>query len=422
MSQLKIKNGDSWEVIPAGGIGVPSEGITGDVLVKTSSINYATEWCHVSGLFESLYDGTPADVSVATSFQSGGIIHFLRCGNLVRCYSDYSGSGYSTTANNNTVIGQIPNGYKPIKTIYAQAIGRSSYSIEAHAMFAFIGKDAPTGHTYGDIEFNPNTGSADNWFFDVIWYTDEGGFSPHSYPLFSYSGAYIIVNESDNQWKIKFLTSGTLIIDRLNGAKNGIDLFLVGGGGAGGYGYKNFAQGAGGGGGYTLSVANVSIETGTAYSIEIGAGAIGVGRDVPTEAERGSHTCPPRGGTSSAFGYEALGGYSGSCYRPYSWGGNGGSGGGGWYADTDVRGSGGTNGQAGDTQGGSGQGTSTREFYGIDGDNTATLYSSGGNAGNKANGLANTGDGGSGGFANNNEYGGDGGSGIVIIRAARTYS
>lgn len=44
MSQLKIKNGSSWESIPAGGIGVPSGGTTGQVLKKSSNTDYATEW------------------------------------------------------------------------------------------------------------------------------------------------------------------------------------------------------------------------------------------------------------------------------------------------------------------------------------------------------------------------------------------
>lgn len=44
MSQLKIKDGNNWIGIPASGIGVPSGGNAGDVLVKSSSTDYATEW------------------------------------------------------------------------------------------------------------------------------------------------------------------------------------------------------------------------------------------------------------------------------------------------------------------------------------------------------------------------------------------
>lgn len=49
MSQLKIKNGNVWESIPAGGIGVPSGGTTGQVLQKSSNTDYATEWANAVG-------------------------------------------------------------------------------------------------------------------------------------------------------------------------------------------------------------------------------------------------------------------------------------------------------------------------------------------------------------------------------------
>ena len=44
MSQLKIKDGNSWINIPAGGVGVPSGGTAGQVLTKSSATDYATEW------------------------------------------------------------------------------------------------------------------------------------------------------------------------------------------------------------------------------------------------------------------------------------------------------------------------------------------------------------------------------------------
>lgn len=171
MSQLKIKNGNSWESIPAGGVGVPSGGTTGQVLKKSSNTDYATEWA--DPIMYGLFTGTPTDVTVATPFQSGGIIHFIKSGKLVRCYSDYDGAVYSQTASANIVIGQIPTGFRPKKTQYTEAIGRSGYALQANAVFTFIGENATSGHSYGDIEFNPNTGSNCNWFFDTIWYADE---------------------------------------------------------------------------------------------------------------------------------------------------------------------------------------------------------------------------------------------------------
>ena len=44
MSKLKIKNGNTWEEIPAGGVGVPSGGTQGQVLMKSSATDYATGW------------------------------------------------------------------------------------------------------------------------------------------------------------------------------------------------------------------------------------------------------------------------------------------------------------------------------------------------------------------------------------------
>ena len=44
MSQLKIKEGNTWVNIPAGGVGVPAGGSEGQYLIKSSSTDYATEW------------------------------------------------------------------------------------------------------------------------------------------------------------------------------------------------------------------------------------------------------------------------------------------------------------------------------------------------------------------------------------------
>lgn len=75
----------------------------------------------------------------------------------------------------------------------------------------------------------------------VIIVTDYSVSIPLStIPEFTYTGDYEIVNDSDepitvsqDNWKIRFLTSGMLTFTNLNGAENGIDVFLVGGGGNG---------------------------------------------------------------------------------------------------------------------------------------------------------------------------------------------
>ena len=242
----------------------------------------------------------------------------------------------------------------------------------------------------------------------VIVVTDYSVSIPLStIPEFTYTGDYEIVNDSDepitvsqDNWKIRFLTSGTLTFTNLNGAENGIDVFLVGGGGNG----ETIRGARGGGGGYTKTVKGVSIAIATPYTVTIGASS----------------------GTSSAFGASANG----------ASGANGGSGGGGGGSSSGTPGNGGSNGGNGTagnvSNGGTGQGTTTREF----GESTGKLYSGGGggsaayagaagdstagagaNFGGAAkNGVANTGGGGGGAY---DGTAGRGGSGIAIIRNAR---
>ncbi|MDD6272092.1 MAG: InlB B-repeat-containing protein [bacterium] len=113
----------------------------------------------------------------------------------------------------------------------------------------------------------------------------------------NYTGKCSYECESADNFKIKFLTSGTLT---LNSSLN-IDAFLVGGGG----GASSADDGCGGGGGYTKTIKNLTI-SGTNV-ITVGAAGIVNGN----------------GGNSTAFGYTAAGGYAGRANK----GGNGGSGG-----------------------------------------------------------------------------------------------
>lgn len=229
-------------------------------------------------------------------------------------------------------------------------------------------------------------------------------------PEFTYTGDYAIVDDSDNaisdfaswkgNWKIRFLTSGTFTVTKLNGWDGRLDVFLVGGGGNG----ETIRGARGGGGGYTKTVKGISVTIGTPYTVTIGASS----------------------GTSSAFGASATG----------ASGANGGSGGGGGGSSSGTSGNGGSNGGNGTagnvSQGGTGQGTTTREF----GESTGKLYSGGGggsaadagSAGDSTagagaaygqaakNGAANTGGGGGGAY---DGTAGSGGSGIVVARNAR---
>ncbi len=254
------------------------------------------------------------------------------------------------------------------------------------------------------------------------------GFGPSD---FTYTGAYEWVQDGGTNWRLKFLGSGTFTPARNVDA----DAFLVGGGGGGGQG--NVAAGGGGGGGYTASASGLRLTAGTPYTIVIGAGG------APNMT----------GGTTSAFGYSAFGGVYGGHNGTYSWTGNpGGAGGSGGGAGGDSANStprpgqpGGSNGgnggsgyNGGQTAGGAGQGTTTREFGETEGD----LYAGGGgggaysgtlaggsggsgggghgygSGGTAAAGTANTG-GGGGGSSKGGSDGAAGGSGILILRNRR---
>ena len=247
-------------------------------------------------------------------------------------------------------------------------------------------------------------------------------------PKFIYTGDCEVIDDGNGNWKIKFLTSGTLTLISLGTAENGIDAFLVGGGGGGGIGNTTVYGGGGGGGGYTTTIKGINLSINTPYSIIVGLGG----------------TSQSNGGQTFAFDVTVNGGSAGSTYS----GGSGGSGGG---SGAYYRSSGSLNSSKGGTDGangaygissGVGQGTTTREF----GEEEGTLYSAGGggseaayfNFGNSAAGDSSGGSGGGctgedapanfgggGGGADRRHdgcgllLGGYGGSGIVIIRNAR---
>lgn len=235
-------------------------------------------------------------------------------------------------------------------------------------------------------------------------------------PEFTYTGDYEIVNDSDEpitvsqgNWKIRFLTSGTLTFTNLNGAEGGIDVFLVGGGGGSWYGTwgggsnPNFVPSAAAGGGYTTTKKNISVTVGTQYAISIGAGGLGGTGD--------SNESGKNGGNTTAFGATANGGKTGTTKAK---GGDGGSGGAGYGGSSGgIDGADGSGGQYDEWAGGKGQGTTTREFA----ESAGKLYSTGGSF-NKSNEVtANTGDGGNHGSAQANGH--TGASGIVVVRNAR---
>lgn len=248
---------------------------------------------------------------------------------------------------------------------------------------------------------------------------------------FTYTGDYVVRKDG----VVELLTSGTIVFLE----PRVIDVFMVGGGGAGATNaYGNFIGGGGGGGGYTRTVRELAVNANTNYVVTVGAG------QVPKSS--GS------GGTSAFGNHEVPGGLGGGNARnDYICAGYvGGSGGGGFansYSDGGVGGSDGEAGEAASYAGGAGQGFTTREF----GEPAGKLYAGGGGGGRyisaqspvvsmggaggggtgawwggtdakfqeAAAGVANTGGGGGGGINKNGVIGSDGGSGgsgIVCFR------
>lgn len=173
---------------------------------------------------------------------------------------------------------------------------------------------------------------------------------------FSFSKKHQFTDEGSGKWNIQFLESGTLQVYETAI----VDIQLVGGGGSGSSRVSNeyyggYCGGGGGGGGYTKTVSSYTLTPGT-YTITIGAGGASVS----------ASNAGKRGGTTSAFGYSAAGGYGGSTSN----GGNGGSGGGyGAIYGIDKPAAGASNGGSVPTNagwttqyGGNGQGKTTRDF------------------------------------------------------------
>lgn len=250
-------------------------------------------------------------------------------------------------------------------------------------------------------------------------FVHTGGGAGTGLPSFTYTGTFTQIDDGEGNWRVKFLTSGTLVFS----GNVTLDVFCVGGGGGG-----NSAgtwTGGGGAGGYTVTVSGVVTPAGTPISVVVGAGG--------AASSNGGTTYFKDLATANAAGGSGANGANG---------GNGGSGGGGGDENSPFDGgnggsdgSSGTTGSGGYWAAGTGQGTTTKEF----GESTGTLYAGGGgaaggtNRGNRYglggagggangsvsgtnNGAANTGGGGG---ASGNSTGGSGGSGICVIRNHR---
>ena len=229
--------------------------------------------------------------------------------------------------------------------------------------------------------------------------------------IFTYTGDCEVVANGDNDWKVRFLSSG----DLTTSSELGVDLFLVGGGGGG-------SASAGGGGGYTSTYLDQVLDIGT-YAVQVGArvekgnaGNKSYFKDENTYVANGGEV---GGNGNGGAGGSGGGGRGGTCCTSYNvyqgtceatqetYGGAGGT-----YGSDG--GSGSTCGRpwgTGPGTGGTGQGSTTCEF------NLGTTsgcmtdvasYSAGGNGKDYSQPSDNTGNGGGRNSA--------GSSGIVIMR------
>ena len=165
---------------------------------------------------------------------------------------------------------------------------------------------------------------------------------------FTYSGSCTVIDDSNDaegvQWRIKFLTSGSLVIanDWL------VDLFLVGGGRSGGGGSPSYSRvgGTGGAGGQCKTIPSLVVAKGIAYPIVIG------GSNGDTSAlEQSTSGGGASGGNSGASGSVGGNGSNGTSEFGETgsdiYGGGGGGGGGGATRSGSAAGNGGSGGSGG---------------------------------------------------------------------------
>lgn len=271
-----------------------------------------------------------------------------------------------------------------------------------------------------------------------VYFNNVLVYEKQSLPEFTYSGTYEVVDDGSGNWRIKFLTSGTFVPAQAMT----IDAFVVGGGGGGGHGEQASSgkiMASGGGGGRTRTTKNISLLANKSYRMVVGAGgnANADGGNTYMQNYDGSVPILCTGGKAGAFVRDFT---QPTASGAIAAGGAGGSGGGSAGVDMSTTNlaaasAGGDDGNDGETlngviTGGTGQGTTTREFGEPDG----ALYAGGGGAAAMYGGMAisragtgggtygkdatdNTGGGGGGSWASNITS--KGGSGIIIIRNAR---
>ena len=444
-----VKEGNEfseWKVVKGNSI------LDGNILTigDTDTLIYAV-WKAYPTLTVVLGEGATTSQSFETSYKSGTTIELINPTREGYTFADWEVTSGSILSGNTLTIGSEDTTLTALwiinytinynlnggtKGTNAPTFGASGSTVTVSnptktgykfTGWTVSGTDAAMSGTSLTIGTSDITLTA-NWEIasPVYSYSCANGSAGSSPYVITYTGNCKVIDDTNNNWRVKFLTSGTLTL----ASNTSIDAFLVGGGGGGAHDSSTTDRGGGGGGGgYTKTFKNIAINAGTGYSIVIGNGGAG------SSSGRGGD-----GETTSAFGKTASGGKGG--IHPSGDGGAGGSGGGGGGYGSKSAGAGGSNGGNGTTAtgiGGTGQGTTTREF----GESSGALYAGGGGGGagsgtassngsggsggggsggkTRGHGTANTGGGGGGeeNGSSSSQGGGNGGSGIVVIRNAR---
>ena len=230
---------------------------------------------------------------------------------------------------------------------------------------------------------------------------------------FTYSGSCTVIDDSNDaegvQWRIKFLTSGSLVIanDWL------VDLFLVGGGRSGGAGAPSYSRvgGSGGDGGQCKTIPSLTMTKGISYPIVIG-GSNGDTSALEQSTSGGGASGGNGGASGSAGGNGSSGTYEFGEAGSDIYGGGGGGGGGGATRSGSAAGNGGSGGSGGGASGGNG-GVYNNNGQGRGQDGQSAVANTGGGGGGRGGG------GGASSSSDHTNYGGSGGtggSGIVIMR------
>ena len=227
-----------------------------------------------------------------------------------------------------------------------------------------------------------------------------GGGAASKLPEFTYTGTYTLLDDGDGNWRIKFLTSGTLVLAKAIT----VDIFALGGGGGAVNSItSNYVHGAGGGG-YTNTFSGIVLSAGVSYPVVVGAGGSAMSDGGKSWMVAETQFFANGGGAGLKL-------YIGSLRA----GGSGGSGGASQILEHWAGVLGGVDGSDGQNTasggytffGGYGQGRTTREF----GEASGTLYATGGGANSILS--SNTGNGGK------SAASPFGSSGIVVIRNHR---